>query len=65
MCLMICFVARSSLLEEVGTIEEAKECFSREDSLLGVLSGVFSPDLSSLALNVSERTLAPRVQKSP
>lgn len=65
MCLMICFVARSSVLEEVGIIEEAKECFSQEDSLLRVLSGVFSPDLSSLALNVSERTLAPQVQKSP
>lgn len=40
---MICFVARSSLLEEVEITEETKESFSQEDSLLRICRGFFFP----------------------
>lgn len=58
------FVAISSVLKKVEIIEDAKECFSQDDTLLEILSGISFPDLSSLPWTLVNGCSL-QIQKSP
>lgn len=58
MCFMICFVARSSLLEEVGIYRRHRNVSPKKKIVLfRTLNGVFFPDLSSPAWMSGEGSL--------